>query len=517
MKYIDPELTRDQLITSLAKSSTLSTRFGFNADLSKTTTFDGTFSLYIPLYIEYNRGYVQQFSSTSTAIDSTINSKGSDRLLHNHNNTVNLRLSHVLNAKKNEEIAFFLDINDYRFENNSLLASAYAVDGGNYKNELFNNIRDYKVRIYSVKSDYSIKVSKQVEMDAGAKVSFIKNEDNFDYTIQDNSLNDDLTKSDFNYKETVSAAYLNFVGSNKSFDYQFGGRLENTNSEGIAPLLNESLSKNYLNFFPAFTIQHNFKSKVKQQLVLSYNRRIIRPGYTDFNPNQNPTNRFTDITGQPDLKPQFLNNFELSYNISKLSITAYDSYKKNLKEVVPQSSDQGLVQKNQITSYSFENDAGININFPLTFFKWWSCSNTLTASNTETKLLDNTSINYFNYNVSSFQSFSIDKRNKFDLRIFYRPKSQINYGDMYEVTSLTAGYRTSILNDKLIITANINDILGRNKLSYYQDFGPTYLSQIALRNDRYFRIGLRYNFLTGNKFSIRNKRTKNDTSEIRVN
>ncbi len=516
LQYSSPVLNRNNLFYTNSKASILNTRFGFNADLSKTTSFDGTFAFYIPLLNEYNREYNQTYTSTSSVPDSIIKGNAYDRNYNNRNSTVNLRLIQQLNASKNEEIDFYFDFNDFNYLDRYNLQNSYLISGNPYQNELYNADHNYFVRIYSFKTDYTIKTGKKSRLEAGGKISFIHNTEDFDYQDAINSaLFLDSTR--FSYKEVVSAAYVNFVGSSSFFDYQFGGRLENTSSSGYAPLLDQRLSRNYINFFPAFTVQHNFKSKVRQQIALSFNRRIIRPGYGDFNPNTNLINRFVSRTGAPALNPQFINNFELSYNIASFNISAYDAIQNNIKALIPQSSDQALVEQDKILSYSRSNDLGFNLSYPFTITKWWSTYSTFSGSYTSSKLLDNSNLDFFSYRFSESSSFSIDKDNKIDVRFFYQPQTQFNYGYMLRVNNLSAGYRLNLLQNKLALSLNVNDILGDNKLSTITNYPGVSTSNISLRNNRTYSLTLRYNFASGNKFALRYKNSKNDKSEIRLN
>ena len=65
---------------------------------------------------------------------------------------------------------------------------------------------------------------------------------------------------------------------------------------------------------PSAIISHDFRNS--QFIKLSYTRRIERPDYGDVNPFLNFSDPYNITTGNPLLKPEIGNNFELGYNKS---------------------------------------------------------------------------------------------------------------------------------------------------------------------------------------------------------
>ena len=62
---------------------------------------------------------------------------------------------------------------------------------------------------------------------------------------------------------------------------------------------------------PSFNMSKTFKSGTWR---FSYNRRLQRPGIQNLNPNVNATNPLNISTGNPNLAPEFTNNYEVSYS-----------------------------------------------------------------------------------------------------------------------------------------------------------------------------------------------------------
>lgn len=119
--------------------------------------------------------------------------------------------------------------------------------------------------------------------------------------------------NDFEYKETVNAAYISFkqVFAQK-WTLQTGLRLEQTLGNGHQAMPRDSVFKrSYLNLFPTLYLQRTLSEKAT--VKLTYNRRIDRPSYQDLNPFRYFVDAFTYKEGNPFLRPQFTNKVELSH------------------------------------------------------------------------------------------------------------------------------------------------------------------------------------------------------------
>ncbi|TPG44115.1 TonB-dependent receptor [Flavobacterium pectinovorum] len=65
-------------------------------------------------------------------------------------------------------------------------------------------------------------------------------------------------------------------------------------------------------FAPSFTIQHKFSED--QSIKFAYSYRIERPDYEELNPFFNISDPHNISTGNPFLKPEIGNRFELGYS-----------------------------------------------------------------------------------------------------------------------------------------------------------------------------------------------------------
>ena len=117
------------------------------------------------------------------------------------------------------------------------------------------------------------------------------------------------------YNEDVYAAYANLVHESKFFDIEGGLRVEQTfirydiDPANIYYTKNDSY--NYFELFP--NIRLTLKMNEKNKFSAFYNRRIDRPGEFELRPFPKYDDPEILKTGNPYLRPQFTQTFEVAY------------------------------------------------------------------------------------------------------------------------------------------------------------------------------------------------------------
>ena len=169
-------------------------------------------------------------------------------------------------------------------------------------------------REMDISIDYTHPVNKNILIETGAKmvdenISSIANVSDFDPSLNQ-YVSDAFQSYHLNYKMKVYAGYLstNF----KLFNWlnvKGGARYEYTNINIDFP--NTSVPT-YGTFVPSVVLSHDFNKT--QSLKLAYTKRIERPEYRELNPFINLSDPYNLSTGNPLLKPEIGNNFELGYS-----------------------------------------------------------------------------------------------------------------------------------------------------------------------------------------------------------
>lgn len=171
-------------------------------------------------------------------------------------------------------------------------------------------------RFFTAQTDYVHPFSKTTKLEAGLRMN--------SQHLVSNSYNyyDTLGNGDFylvpsastNYENTnnVYAGYVSFTSAIKDFGYEVGLRAESSNYTGELLTTKQEFSNSYpISLFPSIFLSQ--KLKHKQELQLSYTRRINRPNFFQLIPYTDYTDSLNITRGNPNLVPEFTNSLEFSY------------------------------------------------------------------------------------------------------------------------------------------------------------------------------------------------------------
>ncbi|HVU56243.1 MAG TPA: TonB-dependent receptor, partial [Puia sp.] len=299
-------------------------------------------------------------------------------------NNGNLNLNYKFADTSGHELNVDADRGLYRIRSNQLQPNIYDYADGNQPSDtvIYNMLSPSNIDIYSLKSDYEQNFAKG-RLGVGFKLSYVTTKNDFEqYNISpsyDEKWKDTLHSNDFNYKEHVNAAYVNYNRTLKGWTFQAGLRVENTNSKGESTgyssggggyITYDSLIKrDYTDFFPSGALTYN-KNPMKQW-TLTYSRRIDRPAYQDLNPFEFKLDEYTYQKGNTLLRPQYTNSVGLTY-MYKFKLTTTLNY-SHVRDVFTQLIDTTEKSKAFITKKNLatQDITSLNISYPFQY-KWYS-------------------------------------------------------------------------------------------------------------------------------------------------
>ena len=232
-----------------------------------------------------------------------------------------------------------------------------------------------QIQIITAKMDYSQPMKNGAKFEAGWKAGYVKNDNDAQYKYYlNNALVTDTSKSNhFIYEENVNAAYVNFSKQYKKWGIQTGLRMENTNVTGNQVVKHQKFDTSYVQLFP--TIYVSYAADKKNNLTLSYSRRIDRPNYQDMNPFQFFLDQYTYRQGNPYLKPQTSHNIEFSYNYKgQLNLSANYTYTTDIINDILKQNDSTHVTFQTKENVAKRTNIGLSINYNKPLTKWWTIS-----------------------------------------------------------------------------------------------------------------------------------------------
>ena len=380
--------------------------------------------------------------------------------------------------------------------------------------DISNDIQDTRIDIKTMKGDLDSKFIGGV-LSAGFKYSNVSTTNNFDSFIHngDQILSDTNRSSDFDYTETVYAAYTNFKGTvGKKFTYNAGLRIERTESEGILEsekiTFNDDVKRSYTDLFPSGGLAYDINES--NNVSFNYSKRIDRPKYNDLNPFEFKLDQLTGRKGNPFLKPQYTKNFQLKYSWKhKLNTSISYSITKDYFAMILDTTGalSSLISQQNIT---YAKNFGLNANYSNDITKWWNVYSNFNLFHVQYKTnyknllltLDATS-----YNIYLQNNLLLPANFKMEISGWYNSPSvwggTVTTKSMW---SVNLGLKRSFWRDRLLFTLGVQDIFRSQIWKSAQDYGGIKTEGIYKSDSRRLNVKAEFNFGNQNVEKIRNNR-----------
>jgi outer membrane receptor protein involved in Fe transport len=418
--------------------------------------------------------------------------------------------------KTGKNISVDVDYSNFNNKKDEQFNARYLNQGGQQTNNtLLRNNTDANIDIFAAKTDLTFPINKTMKFEAGLKSSYVvTNNDFLSEQFLSGVWQNDLGKSNnFIYKENINAAYGNFSKEWKVWQIQLGLRAEHTHSNGNSVTSNKEVDRNYLSLFP--TVFVNQKINENNNINYSYSRRVDRPNYQQLNPFAFYMDPYAVDQGNPYLKPQFTDNYEIGYTYKQASFSLNYS---NTKDLITQISQQDEVTR--IVNVIRQNlgraqNYSANLYFPIKVAKWWNMQNN--ASLYYNKFTDGNlegaaySAGKVAYNFNSNQSFILPQNFTVEVSFWYNsPKVYGVEQTTIPQYALNAGIQKSMMNKKLKLRLNMDDILLTNHWEGKLDYQNVNLHVVNRYTSRRANFSISYGFGNQNVKSARSRNTATD-------
>ncbi len=424
--------------------------------------------------------------------------------------STNLNFRRQINTK-GKELTADLDVIRYGSSNNQFMVNSYFDASGEAttKADTLTGSLPQQINIYSGRMDYVHPFTKTTKLEGGIKSSIVRTDNNAGYdSIQYGQLVHDHYRSNhFVYEENINAAYVNLTTElTKKLSAQGGLRLENTNATGDQLTTGEAFDRHYTQLFPTAFLQ--YKATEKHTLRMNYGRRIRRPNYESLNPFIRFIDRYTYSQGNPNLKPQLSNNFELSHSFRNIVTTTlnYTATNDILQSVIEQKGREAYSRPSNIASLR-QWGLAVSVNTPIT--KWWTGSFYGMVYNNHFKGVVNTtpiSFSATSFVVNGQQQFNITKTFSAELSGVYRSGRIEGVNQTSPIGMVAAGFSKQILNKKGSIRVNVRDIFYTVQQKATIRYGNVDAYIQERRDTRALSVGFTYRFSKG-KAGAQRKRT----------
>ncbi|MFC4261593.1 outer membrane beta-barrel protein [Ferruginibacter yonginensis] len=476
----------------------------------------------------------------------------STRLLKNSNNkqalSGNVIYKHRF-QKNRRTLSINTDVNNLNNEGDNLLQSnnvdvvnntAQLIDQTkNFENNS-SNINTRLIYTEPLSKNYALEIGYQLAINSGTnkQKSFAYNSLSAKYDTKVDSLSNDFKQSII---QNIPSLRLNY--SYKKLKINVGAAVNFTNFDLKDISFNKTYPRNFTNFSPSASI--NFTNKKNKSYRFNYNGTTRQPTINQLQPLRNNNDQFNLFLGNPNLKPSFYNNFNISsnsYNFLKdlfsyqslnasfisNSITNNRFIDANTGKTISQPTNTngnfnlnyyggfGFKAKKIDTRFNFNQNIGYNrfadvINNQLSFSNTANFGTSVYVSKSKEKKYDFSINNRIDYNVQT--TSQNNNTNKYltysagaDATVYYKKVWSISTDFNIIARQKTAqipGLTNSLWNAKLQRTFKsdeftvygvIRDILNQNIGIDRNFYSNTFTETRNDRLKRYFMLGFAWNF-----------------------
>lgn len=437
---------------------------------------------------------------------------------NNNSGTYNLDFKHKF-KKEGENIELEANYNKNTANENTTFLTESAPTSFSELNAITNDNNNTKINL-----DYTNPFKDNSKLELGLETRIENTNNKFDRNV--------AYYSDFSYERQIHSAYATYGKQWTKWGFQIGTRFENYKADALFHALDSQDENSNGNTTEILTKTFNdqintlypsgylsYKMSDKNSFNFNYSRRVDRPSIGQVNPIREWSTPTVKSVGNPFLKPQFTNSFELNYTrktkLGSISTVVFYRIIENeitrFVEVDPTDSNKNIMS---YTNFKDNKSYGAEISGNLDFTKWWSANigtdiyfktirGTVSSSFVERKA------NIFNARINN--TFKANKNLRFQLFGMYRGQEQslqFLRKAMYR-TDIGASY--NILKGQGTLSARASDIFKTMNFSFNGDLPYTQDGSFNWES-RTLYLGFSYRFGGGKNFALQRKqRDKNET------
>lgn len=280
---------------------------------------------------------------------------------------------------------------------------------------------------------------------------------------------DSLRSTDFTFEENVLAAYVNYAGKWKKFNYSAGLRFEYAQA---MPSVNDDTTtylNDYYSVYPTAAISR--KIREGEEIQLTYSKRVNRPDFHSLSPFIDYSNSPNLRGGNPYLKPEYIHSVELGY----MKIWKKTSFMPSVfyKRTVDLISRYRITYLDSFSLATFQNIAsadafGLELILNQTITKGWKVNlsgsvfkTMINGENIDTDL----TAEDFSYSGNMMSSLKILKNLDLQLNVMYRGPRVMLQGKSSDMFFVNAGLKYQAIENTLTFSLNMRDIFNTQKFN----------------------------------------------------
>lgn len=458
-------------------------------------------------YLGYNTG--RNFLTTSMYLPQN----GSNQLVKQFNNSndnsgswgsISGNIDYQRSFKKPDKlltVSYKLDLSPNSNKYDRVITGILNYDSSRSKSENTASSNENTFQL-----DFVNPVTPKHQYEVGLKYILRTNPSNIDYYDYAQSSNswipDNVRSNDLSYTQNIVAAYVGYLLKLSKISFKTGARIEGAYTNASYKQRNKDMSfnNNLTDVVPYMTLAYNLNET--SSIKLAYTQRLQRPGIWYLNPYINDLNPLMISYGNPNLKTEKVNSFDLGYNYFamkySMDLSLYSRLNNNAIQSVTTTLPSG-VQSQTYQNTGKNNAYGLSFYGSLSPIPTFSISTYGSAEYNEYSGVSPEGVNMQksgwtnsvggNLRWTFFKTFTLSGYGGYN-------SSSINlYGKSSSFTYNGFSLKKDFMDKKLAVTISANNPFKRTQVWEQYTQGPTFSSysrnEIVLRS---FRIAISYRF-----------------------
>ena len=331
--------------------------------------------------------------------------------------------------------------------------------------EMVTDFTDYKSNF---QLNWVLPLTETSKIESGVQSIVRGSSNNFSwFEMQNGNWVEDLAQKDeFIYNEQIHSIYGLWSGEFGKFSAEAGLRLEQTFIDGKQTVDDHQINQSYFNLYPSLSLMRETGDNAS--FVLSYSRRVNRPGARMLNPFENISNPEVIRSGNPDLKPEYVNSAELAYSKSwektNIGASVFYNYINDVINQVNELDSAGVSHMYPINADKAQS-YGMELTFDQMIAKWWKINGSAAIFRNKVYGISDEENSNYSYNCRLNSAWTVAKNLSVQLTGYYSKPAVGLYASIDPQTSFDLALKKEF-SDKLSVTLRATDIFNTLKSSY---------------------------------------------------
>ncbi len=435
-------------------------------------------------------------------------------------------------AREGEEITANITFGDDREDGTNDYLQTF--DNDRFRQERYNATSE-SGKNWNFQLDYVLPLGENHKFETGYR-TILRNSDESQYSdtlsTAMNIVPDFGVSNDFEMRSGVHALYANYQRMlSGRIGMQVGLRAEdaylNTLYKSLDPDVSPTPGKlDYFRLYPSAFLTYDV-NKEGDKVQLSYTRRVQRPRGFQVNPFVNLSDETNLRQGNPNLMPEDIHAFELSYAhfydkwnfVSSVYYRRVNDMSQPFQYDINDEVAAEFLNANKNATFSrwenvgSRNSAGVEFIAKVNIFKWWDVTGNLNG-------FYNNLIPYARFNIARpenlgwnanmLTNIKFTSTLSMQARADYRAPMETLQGRIKSMSGIDLAVRQDVLKGKGTLTLNVRDLLDNRKFGIESYLPTRNIDQTMRWSKRTVNLSFSYRF--GIQDRSKNKKSDSEFS-----